>query len=685
MNKKIVLLFLIVLSIFVMSNVSAADIDAQMMENTNEDIADVSISDESLNGNQNDVVLNEIRHVNSGQSIQEAIDSANDGDTIILNGTFELESEVKINKTLNITGEGDGASIKYYAFALSKKRLFNIDSSTSNVVLNNLKFIEANYNGFGGAVLFEGDNGIINNCVFDRNIAGGSYSGAVLVTGQNCNITNCVFKANRADQYGGAVVIDGDNSNVINCTFNDNRADQYGGAVVLGGLHSSVIGCTFENNYAVGSKGGAIVVRGSENRIYNCRFDKNYVSNSLNSTSDVGGGAIYCDCENLEINGCNFTDNYANNSNGGAISLGRNNIVNGSFFKGNTAILGNDIYSGSRSNVMSNYFILDYGETQGQAIYGSQLIISQDNTFNRTKINSSVTFSAGMIFEYAASGSIYVTVKGGTIQQKNIAVLNHPEAKITFANNVLTVSNLAVGIYTLRVTTTPDENHTAVDSDLRITVKKATAVIKASKLTVALKSAAAWTIKIVDPRNNNPIANMKVTLKVYTGKKYKTLTLYTNSKGEVSYKTKSLAKGTHKIVVSASHKGYTLNSLKSSITVVKQTVLKYKLQSRVNDKGGSLLSYIVLNKKTKKGVNGVKIKCLIYTGKKYKTYVLKTKKIKGKKETYNGAVGFATNSFSAGKHKVKLMPYSIKYKGSVTSCIKLKKSAVKGPKYFRKV
>ena len=58
---------------------------------------------------------------------------------------------------------------------------------------------------------------------------------------------------------------------------------------------------------------------------------------------------------------------------------------------------------------------------------------------------------------------------------------------------------------------------------------------------------------------------------------------------------------------------------------------------------------------------------------------------KGKKATYNGAVGFSTNQFSVGKHKVKFMPASIKYKGSAISSIKIKKSATKTAKYFRTV
>ena len=77
--------------------------------------------------------------------------------------------------------------------------------------------------------------------------------------------------------------------------------------------------------------------------------------------------------------------------------------------------------------------------------------------------------------------------------------------------------------------------------------------------------------------------------------------------------------------------------------------------------------------------------CKMGAGKKYKTYILKTKKIRDGKKFYTGAVGFSTNDFSKGKHTVKIMPVDLKYKGSVTTYIKIQKSATKGPKFFRKV
>jgi ribosomal protein S19 len=264
-----------------------------------------------------------------------------------------------------------------------------------------------------------------------------------------------------------------------------------------------------------------------------------------------------------------------------------------------------------------------------------------------------------------------VIVDGGSVSAKNIQVLGHPEAKIVFANNVLTVSGLAVGKYTLRVRTTPDENHYAVDKDLSITVNKATAVIKASSVTVALKKGSLWTIKLADSKTGNPISNMMLTLKVFTGKNYKIVTVTTNFKGEASYQTKGLTKGIHRVIVSGSHAGYNFNTLTSTIKVIKPKKLTFKVNKNIA-KDGSSLSITTLYKK--KPINGVKLTLVVYNGKKvFKTVSLKSKTI-GK---YKGVSGWGTNKITVGSHKIVLMPANIKYAGSKNIKLTLKKSAKK--------
>lgn len=202
-------------------------------------------------------------------------------------------------------------------------------------------------------------------------------------------------------------------------------------------------------------------------------------------------------------------------------------------------------------------------------------------------------------------------------------------------------------------------------------VEKSTAIIKASKIKVAYKKSTKWKIKLVDSKNN-PIAKTKILLKIYTGKKSKTVSVWTNAKGIATYNTKSLKAGTHKVVARLADNTYNFKALSTSIKVIKQTPLKI-LAKKSTMKEGALLTILVMNKKNKKLLNGVKLKLLIYTGKKYQTIILKTKKFNGLK----GMAGFATNQLSAGTHKVKIIPVDLKYSGSKKTTMTIKKSAKK--------
>ncbi len=683
MNRKIILFLLVLVSICAISHVSAADNSDIQTQITGEIAVDDSADKVSQDADDSELSDEDEEF----REIQYLIDNAQEGDTISLEGkNYTCDYLINVNKPVTI--DGNGATIKANLSTNYQTSFFNVNSSS--VVLKNIKFNGAIFL-FGGAITWQGDDGIITNCEFSDNMVRGEYAiaGALLILGNNCHITDCTFRNNEAYQHGGAILANATGTVISNCEFINNKATnegKYGGAVLLWGDDCLVENSTFTNNYCTHYGGAIALLTSVNNRIVNCKFNGNYVTEKKNLTNQsdfIGGGAIFSISDGLVIDNCSFIGNTAPEALGGAISLGYNNTVKNSTFKENSALVVDDIFASESSKIISNSFLLGYQKTIENSVYGvdESVLLSSNNIFNKTKINSAVTFSAGMVFEYTRSGSITVKVDGGIVELKNIRVLNHPEAKISFSDNLLTVSGLDVGSYTLRVTTTPDENHNAVDGDLPITVNKATAVIKASAVTVALKKGNLWTVTIVDSVTNAPISGMQVTLKVYTGSKVNTVTLTTDANGVASYQTKGLAQGTHLVVVSATHSGYNFNTLTSSIKVIKPKALTIKIQKRSDDKKGSLVSFIVKDKKTKKGLNGVKLKLLIYTGKSYITINLKTKKV-GK---YKGAVGYSTNKLSVGKHKVVLMPAGIEYTGSKTTFMKIKKSAKKYPAWETKV
>ena len=391
MNKKI-LLILILLSIFTFSNVSAVN-DSDISPD-NLTIIETQVTEEL------DVNEPNTHYITPESNIQDTIDQAVEGDTIVLNGTFELKNTINIDKTLNIRGDGNGATIKPIETAFKDLRLFNIKNTASNVILSNLKLYGGKEN-YGAAILWEGNAGTLNNCEIIQNTA--KESGTILLKGNNCKITDSTFKTNKA-QIAGAILIEGDDCQILSCSFNENSAYKYGGAILIESNNCLITECTFNNNFASQS-GGAIVLKGKGNTISNSKFDQNYLRNYENGSDITGGGAIFSSCENTEIDNCSFNGNNALNLNGGAISLVGYGFIRNSNFKDNTALFGNAIYCNSSSTIISNYFAIKYNESKEDALNISEKTYERENIFNKTKISSSVDFTASMIFEYGASGS----------------------------------------------------------------------------------------------------------------------------------------------------------------------------------------------------------------------------------------------------------------------------------------
>ena len=733
LNKKYLVVLLLILIVCIVPHASAAD-DSNNLTQTDsaEDIEFEYSGEEDVQtaGNENSgkgtfTDLNDLIYKNYALDLEKDYLYNDDVDADYFRMGVQIEHEITIN--------GNGHTIEG-----NVSRIFQINSNVQEVKIYNLTFknnyfpsITSYYSisvqDNGGAIFNLGQL-YLENCTFIGNHA--NYNGGAIVNAKGCEliVNNCTFTNNSiariTDAYGGGAIMSRGKLIVLDSKFYGNFA-KFGGAICA--YNETVIrNSYFEDNVATIS-GGALfnyfpnVCEAHDSSFYgnqaqqggalfaamaiNCSFSStNYASAKKGHIAYLG--AIFnCTCDEVNTESLYYTANST------GLSFEPKNLIfqNGGYNKTlefsiitnpdnvllESIMLNIDVVD--KNGKVANYQIIsdEYGKISiplSNFSNGSyQLKVSfQNRLYNTSTVNytlslgitySKVSFSAGMVFEYGGSGSIYVIVDGGFVEKKNIHVVGHSEAKIDFADRLITVSGLNVGKYTLSVETTPDENHFSTVGTIGINVKKAVAVIKASKLTVALKRGTYWSIMLVDSKNNKPIANMQLTLKVYTGKKFKKVTISTNSKGEAKYKTSKLSKGNHKVVVIGSHPGYSFNTVTSSIKVIKPKALKFKLHKRINDNEGSLISYVVKDKKTKKGINGVKVKLLIYTGKKVKTVMLKTKK-SGK---FNGAMGFATNELSVGKHKVKVVPASIKYSGSAKTTMIIKKSAKKRQSFSNKL
>ena len=135
-----------------------------------------------------------------------------------------------------------------------------------------------------------------------------------------------------------------------------------------------------------------------------------------------------------------------------------------------------------------------------------------------------------------------------------------------------------------------------------------------------------------------------------------------NQKTNSAKKSKILRRLIILIVLAAVFAVYGFAKSTIKITKAKTIVSAPKIVAKY--KKSKKFKITVKNKVCKKVVSGIKIKVKIYTGKKSKTYNLKTNK--------KGSVIINTNNLKRGEHKVTIQSIYNKYIISAKSTIKIK-------------
>ena len=298
-NSKYFIISLLFIALISISAVNAADI-SNSTTNT-------SISDE------NQLQSDEIPIDSSSQLIND-LSKADDNDVIIIEkGTYKI-SDFEITK--NLTIQGNGEPLDVIIDGERKSSIFLIRDDAVHVTFKNLTFINANTEGFGGAISIETGHVYVDNCIFANNTAGvnaggisnygnettgvksyllvnnslfinnhaGHDGGAVTTCWADSDIYNCVFINNSAHRDGGAIRVSVQGyGNVEDCIFMFNHADEWGGAYYSWSGESHINRCIFMNNTA-GTNGGAVMVSGNIN-----------LENSIITNNDGGetGGSFY--------------------------------------------------------------------------------------------------------------------------------------------------------------------------------------------------------------------------------------------------------------------------------------------------------------------------------------------------------------------------------------------------------
>lgn len=162
--------------------------------------------------------------------LQDLIDDASSGDTIVLNKDYKYDSTtdsnftsgIEINNDLTIIGNG------HIIDGNNSKRAFYIQDYIVN--LYDLRIQNCDSNGNGGAIfIYSGATVYISNVQFINNNATNYGDGGAIFIDYDATvkINNTQFNKNIANHYGGAISIDVANVTLENLSFRDNTASSY--------------------------------------------------------------------------------------------------------------------------------------------------------------------------------------------------------------------------------------------------------------------------------------------------------------------------------------------------------------------------------------------------------------------------------------------------------------------------
>lgn len=363
-------------------------------------------------------------------SIQEAIDSAVDGDLIqVAAGTYSGDKNVNLDtkgKSITILGvDGPTDTIidcghlargfhihsgETFTTRISGFTIRNGDTSVCTPALKGGAILCENESGLtlhdchieqnkaeerGGGLYCEYANVIIQSCKFTDNEAGENGGAATFYYCSLGTIEDSDFALNRATNTNGnagGVEFSACNMTVYDCKFTENSG-YFGGSIwTWNSIYLAVIGCEFSENTAQYGPG----LYGGGGRTY--LFDSSF---SQNKAGDSGGG-VYCDdAMAFMMQDCSFDQNSADLS-GGALALSNSyateDIVNNCTFTNNTGHLGGAIYcSGSSHGFISNCTIDKNSATgKGGGVYFYTL--SEYRLSNCTISNCSADEQGGGVY-----------------------------------------------------------------------------------------------------------------------------------------------------------------------------------------------------------------------------------------------------------------------------------------------
>lgn len=477
-----------------------------------------------------------------------------------------------------------------------------------------------------GAIYINGDDTVVRDSVFEGNEAG---CATIYWHANRGSLINSTFKNNPGD-YASAVLWDGSNGLISGSTFYFdlpaypvNTLVEWKGAngrisdskffnknqtsIQWDGSDGAVDGCEFDSNrfYSLVWNGGngkltnsrfsgcgfCVYWQGNSAFIDNCQFTKNTeqcihlladngkISNSKFTYNTVFLDVVEVSGRNSIVEKCEFLNNDGRQY--GAIRWNAaNGKIQNNVFKYNTAkwgdaaiSVGDNYLKICKNNVFYQNFpeeIVVIPSIPLKIYYNS----GQKMTVKIIKKNSGAPI-------VGAEVSIYLDVQGNNrfkakTNSKGIATITGLSKVTEFGHRV---NDMEIKLPVKKYYSNYDSNYEVdlskytyftrfdlKEYDFGIEFKKCKCTVKSPKITSKHNKNKYFKITVKNKFTKKAIKNLKLKLKVFTGKKYKAYTVKTNKKGVAKFNVKNLSRGTHKVEIKSKNYYYYVNA-KSSIKI----------------------------------------------------------------------------------------------------------------------
>ena len=285
-------------------------------------------------------------------TIQEAINAASPGDTVLVGGGTYNEYNIHMKSGIVLLSETGEAGCVILD-AGQEGRIMYCKDVDETAVIKGFTFtngsLELMMNGAG--LYCAGSSPQIVNCAFIDNNATGHGGGIQCTFQSSPRIENCIFTNNNVMGHGAGIsCMDASSPRIEGCTFTGNATRCHGGAIsIITGSAPEVIDCIFSANSAMGEGGAISCTSGASPSISGCRFDNNRTKGM--------GGAIGCSSDATPaVSYCLFIRNESNH--GAAMSFSSSSpVITSCTFADNTANLGSVMLSDESTAVIVNSII----------------------------------------------------------------------------------------------------------------------------------------------------------------------------------------------------------------------------------------------------------------------------------------------------------------------------------------